>query len=496
MRDWLAARAAATPKREALVAGDTRLTYEQLNRQVARLCAAWHGAGLNSRQRVAMVMHGDCQTIVRLFAAIRLGLVLVPLGPRLIKAERSAILQNAKCQWLLPETAQGPHLRLPPTGIPNGRPVAVDSEAGQAGAFLDGTLTPSAPMAIVHTSGTTGAAKGVVLTVGNFFHSALGATLRLGHLPQDRWLCTMPLWRVGGLALVTRAILQGTTLVLHPRFDAERFLYALQHEGVTMVSLVPTMLHRALDYRDGGWPGNLRLALLGGASLSSALHQWSLDGEVPVAPTWGLTETCSQVTTMLPSEAWHKRGSTGKPLLFSSLRIADDAGQNVAWGEIGEIRVSGPTVMHGYLGDHRATSAALCGSELRTGDLGYLDDEGDLYVVQRRDDLIISGGENVYPTEIENLLMTHPLVEDAVVLGIEDAEWGQRVAAVVQAKRPEDFSVEDLTAYLRRHLSAPRLPQKWRLTHKIPRSGSGKIRRSDLAPMFEGEWCPGSSSTD
>ncbi|MCY3719012.1 MAG: o-succinylbenzoate--CoA ligase [Anaerolineaceae bacterium] len=485
MRDWLAARAAATPGREALVAGDTRLTYGELNKRVAQLCAAWHGAGLKSGQRVAMVMHGNCETVVRLFAAMRLGHVLVPLGKSLTAGEHSAILQNAKCHWLLPESTREPLLRLPGDGVSDSVPVPLDATAGQAGAYLDGTLRPSAPLAIVHTSGTTGVPKGVVLTTGNFFFSAMGATLRLGHLPQDRWLCVMPLWHVGGLALVTRAILQGATVVLHPRFDAEAFMHALQHEGVTMVSLVPAMLHRALDHLDGGWPGNLRIALIGGAPLSSALHEWSIDRALPVAPTWGLTETCSQVATLLPAGAGYKPGSTGKPLLFSSLRIADDSGQDLAKGEIGEIRVSGATVMQGYLGDRQSTSAAICDGELRTGDLGYLDDEGDLYVVQRLDDLIISGGENVYPTEIERVLIAHPLVEDAVVLGIEDAGWGQRVAAVVQARRTDTFSVEDLSAHLRKHISAFKLPRKWRITDKSFRPVSGKVRRSDLAKLFE-----------
>ncbi|MCY4022880.1 MAG: o-succinylbenzoate--CoA ligase [Anaerolineaceae bacterium] len=491
MRDWLAARAAATPGREALVDGDTRPTYDELNRRVARLCAAWHGAGLKSGQRVAMVMHGNCETVVRLFAAMRLGLVLVPLGTRLTAEEQGKILQSANCHWWLPEFTREPLLRLRGNGVSDSVPVPLDPTPGQAGAFLDGTLRPSAPMAIVHTSGTTGVPKGVVLTPGNFFHSALSATLRLGHLPQDRWLCTMPLWHVGGLALVTRAILQGATVVLHPRFDAARFMHALQHEGVTMVSLVPAMLHRALDHLDGGWPGNLRIALVGGAPLSSALQEWSHNRALPVAPTWGLTETCSQVATLLPAEAGHKPGSTGKPVLFSSLRIADDSGQDLARGEIGEIRVSGPTVMQGYLGDPRSTSAALCDGELRTGDLGYLDDEGDLYVVQRRDDLIISGGENVYPTEIEEVLIAHPLVEDAVVLGIDDAEWGQRVAAVVQTRRVDKLSVEDLSDYLRQQISAFKLPRQWRITDKGLRQVSGKVRRSDLASLFEDDSCPG-----
>ncbi|MCE2490396.1 MAG: o-succinylbenzoate--CoA ligase [Anaerolineae bacterium] len=496
MRDWLTARAAATPNREALVTGGTRLTFGELNRQVAQLCATWHGAGLQKGQHVAMVMHSSPATIVNLFAAIRLGLVLVPLAIRLTPSERRTLLFSANCRWLLPETAHEPLLLLRDDKGFDPLPLVPESNEARVAGFGDARLTPSAPMAIVRTSGTTGKAKGAVLTVSNFFHSALGATLRLGHMPQDRWLCVMPLWHVGGLALVTRAILLGATVILHPGFDPERFMHALHHEAVTIVSLVPTMLHRLLEYRDGDWPGKLRLILLGGAPLSSELQRRSSDSDLPVAPTWGLTEACSQVATRLPFEARCKPGSTGKPLLFTSIRIVDEAGNDKAPGEIGEIVVCGPTVMRGYWQDPRSTSVALIDGELRTSDLGYLDEEGDLFVLQRRNDLIISGGENVYSTEIENVLINHDQVEDAVVLGLDDEEWGQRVGAVVQLKDPTRIAIDDFSRFLRRRLATYKVPREWRFVDKIERSDSGKVKRSELARLFEDSSCHIARSTD
>ncbi len=496
MRDWLAARAAATPKREALVAGNSRLTFGELNWRVAQLCAAWHGAGLRPGQHVAMAMHSNPATIVRLFAAMRLGMVLVPLSIRLTPSERRELLSSANCRWLLPETANEPPLGLRDDKGFDDPPLVRETDEARAARFRDAQLTPSAPMAIVHTSGTTGKARGAVLTVSNFFHSALGATLRLGHLPQDRWLCVMPLWHVGGLALVTRAMLQGSTVILQPRFDAEIFMHALQHEGVTMVSLVPAMLHRLLEYRDGDWPGKLRLILLGGAPLSGELQERCADSDLPVAPTWGLTEACSQVATVLPSEARRKPGSTGKPLLFSSIRIVDEAGNDRARGEIGEIVVSGPTVMQGYWQDPQSTSATLVNGELQTRDLGYLDEEGDLYVLQRRNDLIISGGENIYPAEVEHALIDHALVEDAVVLGLDDEEWGQRVGAVVQMKGSSLVASDELSRHLRQRLTAYKLPREWRFVDRIERSDSGKVKRSELARLFEDSSCHNARSTD
>ena len=193
-----------------------------------------------------------------------------------------------------------------------------------------------------------------------------------------------------------------------------------------MVSLVPTMLHRLLERKPGNWPGRLRLILLGGAAASPDLQRRSAEINLPVAPTWGLTETTSQVATMLPATAQDKPGSVGRPLIFNRLRVVNESNDTLQSNQMGELLVSGPTVMPGYWCDEQETARALHGGELHTGDLGYLDEDGDLFIVQRRSDLIISGGENVYPAEVERVLCSHVAVQDAAVLGIADAEWGQR----------------------------------------------------------------------
>ena len=376
MRDWLAARAAATPRREALVCGDGRLTFAQLNELVARECARWQAAGIRRGQHVALVMHSRQATVLRLFASMRYGTVLVPLGARSAAAERAAQLEQAACDWLLPETDDEPFWSLAPGGQRNAVDTTDELTPDQIARQRDGQFQPDAPLAIVHTSGTTGQPKGAILSVSNFFYSALGATMRLGHLPQDRWLCVMPLWHVGGLALLTRALLQGAPVVLQPEFDPDAVLHALEHEAISLVSLVPTMLHRLLVRRPGNWPDSLRLILLGGAAASPDLLRSSAEIDLPVAPTWGLTETTSQVATLLPAAARARPGSVGRPLLFNQLRVVSESGETLPHGQIGELLVSGPTVMRGYWHDKPATTRALHAGELRTGDLGYLDEAG------------------------------------------------------------------------------------------------------------------------
>ncbi len=484
MRDWLAARAAASPRREALICGDERLIFAQLNDLVARECAHWQAAGIRRGQHVAAIMHSRPATVVRLFASMRYGTVLVPLGARLTTMERAAQLEQAACDWLLPEADDEPLWRLAPDGGRMAVYLSDELAPDQIDRLRDGQFQPDAPLAIVHTSGTTGQAKGGILSVSNFFYSALGATMRLGHLPQDRWLCVMPLWHVGGLALLTRALLQGAPVVLQPEFDPDAVLHALEHEAVSLVSLVPTMLHRLLVRRPGKWPDSLRLILLGGAAASPELLRSSAEIDLPVAPTWGLTETSSQVATLLPAAARAKPGSVGRPLLFNQLRVVSESCETLPYDQIGELLVNGPTVMRGYWHDNPATARALHAGELRTGDLGYLDEAGDLFIVQRRSDLIISGGENVYPAEVEGVLCDHSAVQDAAVLGISDPEWGQQVAALVQLQPGGSTCREALQTYCGIRLAGYKIPREIRFVEMLPRSDSGKVRRAELARLF------------
>ncbi len=484
MRDWLAARAAATPRREALVSGDGRLTFAQLNNLVARDCARWKVAGIRRGQHIALVMHSRQATVVRLLASLRYGTVLVPLGARSTAAERAAQLKQAACDWLLPETDDEPFWHLDPDGQRKAVDATGELTPGQIAQQGDGQFQPDAPLAIVHTSGTTGQPKGAILSVNNFFYSALGATMRLGHLPQDRWLCVMPMWHVGGLALLTRALLQGAPVVLQPEFDPDAVLHALEHEAVSLVSLVPTMLHRLLERHPGNWPDSLRLILLGGAAASPELLRSSAEIDLRVAPTWGLTETTSQVATLLPAAAQAKPESVGRPLIFNQLRVVNKSNDTLSPGQTGELLVSGPTVLRGYWHDSAETARALHAGELRTGDLGYLDEAGDLFIVQRRSDLIISGGENVYPAEVERVLCDQSAVQDAAVLGIPDLEWGQQVVALVKLHPGVNTTIEALLAFCRARLAGYKIPREIRFVEMLPRSESGKVRRAELAQLF------------
>jgi O-succinylbenzoic acid--CoA ligase len=231
---------------------------------------------------------------------------------------------------------------------------------------------------------------------------------------------------------------------------------------------------------------NLRLALLGGAAAYPDLVQRALAEGVPVAPTYGLTEAASQVATMRPEETACKPGSVGKPLLFTSVSIWGDEGP-LPPGVPGEIVVNGPTVMSGYINDVEATERVLRPEGLRTGDIGYLDEDGDLWLLDRRVDLIVSGGENVYPAEVERVLLQHPGVAAVCVAGIPHPEWGQQVAAVVVPREKGRLEAADLLAFGRSHLAGYKQPRQIMFADKLPLTSSGKIQRREVARLLMNE---------
>ena len=311
-------------------------------------------------------------------------------------------------------------------------------------------LDLEAAATLMHTSGTTAAPKQVPLTYGNWLASALGSAVALGLEQQERWLCPLPLVHVGGLSIVIRSVIFGTTAVLLERFDPEAVTALLMDpsEEITLVSLVPTMLARLLDAGLQS-PPRLRWALLGGGPIPGSLLDRAAAARVPVAPTYGMTEACSQIVT------------AGWPLPGVSLRIGGD----------GEILVRGATV-----------SAASLASDgwLHTGDLGSLDDRGRLHVSGRLADTIVSGGENVAPVEVEEVLLEHPGVADAAVHGRADRDWGEAVVATVVPRDGVDVDPGELRAFCGERLAPFKVPKAVEFADRLPRSETGKLLRGQL----------------
>ena len=426
---WIHAAADRAPDRVAIEGLERSLTYAEL-----RDAAVARAGALQGMRRVAIALPPGEDFVVAVHACLLAGSAAVPIDLRLSDAEREQRMAGAELVVDAPL----------PTSLA-GRPARLDGEETSA----DG-VDAGRPVAVIHTSGTTASPKPVVLTHGNFLASALGSAVALGLDPAERWLCPMPLTHVGGLSIPIRSAIYATTAVVRGSFDTEAILADLMDPArrITLVSLVPTMLARLLD---AGLerPPTLRWALLGGGPIAPSLVARAEAAGVPVAPTYGMTEACSQIATF------------GWPL----------AGVDVRTDGEGEVLVRGPIVSPG---------AAADDGWLHTGDLGRFDERNRLEIVGRKTDTIITGGENVAPTEVEATLLEHPAVADAAVHPRADPEWGEAVVATVVLRDGTSAPAEELRAHCAARLAAFKVPKAVEFADALPRTQSGKLLRRQL----------------
>ncbi len=481
--DWLRYRAATVPQRTALVAGGVSLTFHQLDQAVTAVTQRLAALGVRPDDRVALLLGNGIPFASLVHAAARMGFAIVPLNTRLTTAELTYQLNDSNVRFLVCDegnrgTAEGlagsqqdlslvavEHL----LDVDEGRASAPSSDSTVASAV---GLSLHTTHTIAYTSGTTGRPKGVPLTLGNHWWNAIGSALHLGFSPEDRLLVCLPLYHVGGLSMLFRGMIYGVTVVIHESFDAAAVNRAIDEEHVTAVSVVAVMLQRIVGQRGNRpSPSSLRTVLVGGGPVPEALLRDAMALGLPVLQTYGLTESASQAVTLAPEDALRKIGSAGRPLFPVDLRVAV-GNRDAATGEVGEIFLRGPSIMAAYLGE-----SPFAGGWLPTGDLGWLDEEGYLYVSDRRDDLIISGGENVYPAEVEAALLAHPSVEEAGVIGVPHAEWGQVPSAFVKLRLGAATTEQELIEFCAERLGRYKVPRRVYFRESLPRTTSGKLMR-------------------
>jgi O-succinylbenzoic acid--CoA ligase len=414
LEDWLTAAARVRPDHPAVVAGGEAVAYAELDLRATSVAMRLAALGVGPGDRVRVSHPSGIAFAELLHAVPRLGAVFEPVV-----------------------ATEPPEPKLDPAAAPR----AVDAELRTA-------HEPDAVHSVIHTSGTTGEPKPVELTFGNHVASAAASADALGVDPDDRWLCPLPLHHVGGLGVLVRCVVNHTTAVLHERFDAERVKRALEAGDVTLASLVPTMLVRLREAGLRSAPG-LRAIALGGGPIPAGLLEWAEETGIPVIPVYGMTETCSQVVA----------GSPGRPLKRVELDIGPD----------GEILVRGAMVAAGELAPD---------GWLHTGDLGRLDEHGHLHVKGRLKELIVTGGENVAPLEVEQALLEHPAVADAAVTGRPDPEWGEAITALVVPR--ERFDEEELRKWCRDRLEPHKVPKRIEVVDSLPRNPAGKLLRERL----------------
>jgi o-succinylbenzoate---CoA ligase len=436
--NWLAQRAQTCPDRCAVVADGIELSYAELEREATSAARRLAARGARRGATVALRLDPGLEYVVLLHALMKLEAVAYPVNTRLAEAEIDAELARAEPALTV---GGGSDLTLTEADLP-----------------LLGEHDLDALHCRILTSGTSGGPRSIGLTYGNHLWSAVGSAFNLGVEPTDRWLCCLPLFHVGGLSIVMRSVIYGTATVVHDGFDTDRVAASLEGDGVTLISVVATQLVRLLEAGVDLLP--LRAVLVGGGPVPEEVLSEALGRGFPVVQTYGLTEAASQVTTLTPVDARRKLGSSGRALLTTHLRIED-----------GEILVQGPTVAPGF-----ADEAGW----LHTGDLGWIDDDGFLYVTGRRGDVIVTGGENVLPAEVEEVLLRHPAVADAAAVGRADAEWQEAVTAVVVLRDGAEASADDLRRHCEAELAGFKVPKRFEFAAELPRTASGKLSRREL----------------
>lgn len=481
-RHWLLQRAASTPDAPALEFGDQAWTFAELADRARRGAACLLANAGPGEAPIALLLPGGADFAAWFHAVALAGRAVLPLNMRLTAAELARQLVDARVSRLLgvdgdvrlDDLAR----RVPGLGVRAAPDLA--ALAAPSATLPGETIDDDATLAVLFTSGTTGPAKGACLDWHAFRASAEASEDRLGPVVRERWLACMPLFHVGGLSILLRSTLFGGPVRVHARFESQAVSDALDRGDVAGLSLVPTMLSRLLALRDGrAAPRGLHALLLGGAATPPGLLQRALAEGYPVCTTYGLTEACSQVATSAPPQA----GATGVqpmlPLRGVEIRIVDGS-RSLPAGQPGEILVRGPVVMRGYLHDVQATARALRGGWLHTGDMGYLDAGGGLHVLDRRDDLVVSGGENVYPAEVEAVLLEHPGVAEAGVAGVPDPDLGARVVAWVVTGPGASLDATMLEGFCRARLAGYKVPRRFNFVAALPRTAVGKLQRLRL----------------
>ena len=465
-------RVRLTPERIALRYLGEEWTFQQIYTESIEFAERLHTTGILPGMRVAILASSDAQLVIAIHGCMQLGCELVMLNERLTEEELNYQLHDSKPDALIVDSLEKRSLNyiqklsFADIELKERKPFSVEDEWSK-----NRTIT------IMYTSGTTGRPKGVCQSLENHVMSATGSALNLGVQADDCWLCTVPLFHISGFSIIMRSLLYGMTISLHTKFDAEKVVDEILEEKVTSMSLVAVILERiisVLEKRNQYFPDSFKSMLVGGGPVPVSYLERAIERNIPVLQTYGMTETSSQTTTLANEDAMRKLGSAGKPLFFADVRIDGDE-------KMGEICIKGPHVTKGYIGAAKSKNPLVDGW-FYTGDIGYLDEEGYLFVVDRRSDLIISGGENIYPAEVEQALVKHPAVVEAGVTGRRDDKWGQVPIAFLVIKA--EVTVGELKKFMTNLLASYKLPREYYFIEALPRNGANKLVRRELLKLI------------
>lgn len=499
--DILGERTRLEPRKTALVYVPTgeRLSYGELDRRARRMAQLWQARlGLRQGDRIGILAQNSVEYVCAFFAAGKTGIILVPLNARQTAHELRYVAEDAGLAALLYETQFAAVAHELQASRAARQLLALDGPEWEAAwgavdeaAFHNTLCAPEDLYCLLYTSGTTGRPKGVMIphrmVVWNAYNTAVGWQMR----DSDVIPIFTPMYHAGGLTVfLTAGILLGCTMIVHRHFDASEVWRTIERERVTVLMAVPTIFKMMLEAPEfaGRNTPSVRWFISGGAPLPLYLIEAYLRRGILFKQGYGLTEVGVNCFAIGDEDARTRLGSIGKPLPFTEARLADEAGREVAEGEVGELWLKGPHVCLGYWNMPLATAEVLDAEGwFHTGDKARRDAEGNYTIAGRAKEMFISGGVNVYPAEVEAELLLHPAVEDAAVVGVEHEKWGEVGAAFVVTRAEKKISPEELTAFLSPKLARYKLPQHYRFVRELPRTAYGKVVRAELQRQFRNE---------
>jgi acyl-CoA synthetase (AMP-forming)/AMP-acid ligase II len=503
---FLAKRAYLSPSRDGYVDGTRgyRLTFEELNTRCNRLANALLSADVQPGERVGLLMMNSAEFMEAYFALAKIGAVIVPLNWRLVADELEFILKDSGTRRLLYgeeflDVVGDLHDRGDRTDVVQWlqvgdvEPIAPFARGYER--FRDGGSTAEPPIVacdgdmlyIMYTSGTTGLPKGVVHTHTTAMWGVLTIAATTYFREHERYLSCLPMFHVGALTPITLNVYRGATSVVMRTFDPLRAWQLIESERITCGLAVPAMLNFMLQVGDVGRfdYSSLRWCLSGAAPVPEPLIEAYAALGIEIHQIYGLTESCGPACLIDAENALKKIGSTGKAFFHTEIRVVNERGVDCGPGEPGEVLVRGAHVMVGYWNRPEATAQTIVDGWLHTGDVAVMDADGYIFIQDRIKDMIISGGENIYPAEIENLLMAHAGIAEAAVIGQPSQKWGESPFAVVVRKDPA-LQERDVIDFCRGRLASYKLPRGVAFVSEIPRNPSGKILKRILRQQFPG----------
>jgi fatty-acyl-CoA synthase len=498
---WLKKREFLSRNKEAVVDGEKRLTYGELNGRVNRLSKCLMDRGLKKGDRIAMLAYNCAEYIEVIFAAAKLGLILVPLNWRLSPAELAFNIADSGTEAIIfhPEFSETVHILKDQTTLNHmlvlgsGREPGAMTYEDELKKFSpdepspDQEVGPESPHIIMYTAGTTGRPKGAVLTQSASLWNALNLEIDMQFGPYDRDLLVLPMFHIGGIGLFTLPMLHvGGSVIIQRTFEPSETINLLKKENITLFFGVPAIFLFLIQY-----PGfrpevfeNVRIVMSGGAPLPVNLVRQYHDRGIILQQGFGMSEAAPSISTLKKEKALEKAGSIGRALFHVDAMIVDDDMKEVPTGEVGELVISGPNLMDGYWNRPEATEEAFKGGWFHTGDLARMDAEGDIFIVERKKDMFISGGENVYPAEVENAIFELDEVAEAAVIGVKDEKWGEVGKAIIVFKEGKELEEEEIVNFLKERLAKYKVPKSVVVANQLPRNAAGKVLKNSLREEY------------